>query len=101
MSNRRTYLAHELRAGHTVFIVTRAFVDHATGEGRYEVAEHLVASKGEPQPEPGQLPFRMHPDMARWAASKTDLWHTRRDAKREAARRQALEDAHFAAKRKA
>ena len=56
MSNRRTYLAHELRAGHTVFIVTRAFVDHATGEGRYEVAEHLVASKGEPQPEPGQLP---------------------------------------------
>lgn len=101
MSNRRTYLAHELRAGHTVFIVTRAFVDHATGEGRYQVAEYLVASMHEPQPEPGNHPYRMHPNMARWAASQTDLWRSRRNAKLEAARRQALEDAYFAAKRKA
>ena len=101
MSNRRTYLARELRAGHTVFIVTRAFMDHATREGRYQVAEFLVARMHERPPEPGNHPYRRHPSMARWAASQTDLWRSRRDAKREAARRQALEDAYFAAKRKA
>lgn len=93
---RKIYKVDELRAGATLFIVTRTMTDHATGQGRYGVAEHLVASKHEPQPEPNQAhPYRMHPLMAAWACGQTDLWRTRRAALREAARRQAREDAHF------
>lgn len=89
---RKTYRADELRAGRTVFIVTRILLDHA-GACRHEVAEYLIASTREPQPQPGQAhPYRMHPDVARYACTVTDLWRTRRAALREAARRQADTD---------
>ena len=89
---RKTYHASELRAGRTVFIVTSTTSDHA-GPPRYDVAEYLVASKGEPQPQPGEAhPYRMHPKVAEYAATVTDLWRTRRAALREAARRQADAD---------
>ena len=92
---RKTYHASELRAGRTVFIVTSTAIDHA-GPPRYDVAEYLVASRGEPQPQPGEAhPYRMHPKVARYACSVTDLWRTRRAALREAARRQASADRHF------
>ena len=92
---RKTYHASELRAGRTVFIVTSTTIDHA-GPQRYDVAEYLVASRGEPQPKPGEAhPYRMHPKVARYACSVTDLWRTRRAALREAARRQSVADDHF------
>lgn len=92
---RKTYKASELRAGRTIFIVTRIALDHA-GACRYQVAEYLIASKREPQPEPGQAhPYRMHPKIAQYAATVTDLWRTRRAALREAARRQAALEAHI------
>lgn len=92
---RKTYQADELRAGRTVFIVTGTIIDHARAP-RYEVAEYLVASKGEPQPQPGEThPYRMHPKIARYACTVTDLWRTRRAALREAARRQVVVDRHF------
>lgn len=88
---RKTYQADELRAGRTVFIVTSTIIDHARAP-RYEVAEYLVASKHEPQPQPGEVhPYRMHPKIARYASTVTDLWRTRRAALREAARRQAAQ----------
>lgn len=92
---RKTYHASELRAGRTVFIVTSTTIDHA-GPPRYDVAEYLVASMGEPQPQPGEAhPYRMHPKVASYAATVTDLWRTRRAALREAARRQAQANAHI------
>lgn len=92
---RKTYQADELRAGRTVFIVTSTILDHARAP-RYEVAEYLVASMSEPQPQPGEAhPYRMHPKVARYASTVTDLWRTRRAALREAARRQAAADDHF------
>lgn len=95
MSKRKTYRPDELRAGRSVFIVTRIALDHA-GSCRYEVAEYLIASKHEPQPQPGEAhPYRMHPKVAEYAATVTDLWRTRRAALREAARRQAALQAHI------
>ncbi|WP_447593558.1 hypothetical protein [Aquipseudomonas campi] len=92
---RKTYRADELRAGRTVFIVTSISLDHA-GTRRYQVAEYLIASNREPQPQPGEAhPYRMHPKVAKYAAGVTDLWRTRRAALREAARRQAAEQTHF------
>lgn len=92
---RKTYQASELRAGRTVFIVTGILMQH-DHPPRYEVAEYLVASKSEPQPQPGELhPYRMHPKVAGYAATVTDLWRTRRAALREAARRQVVVDRHF------
>lgn len=92
---RKTYQASELRAGKTVFIVTSTVVEHAR-PARYDVAEYLVASKHEPQPQPGEAhPYRMHPKVARYACIVTDVWRTRRAAQREAARRQAAADRHF------
>lgn len=92
---RKTYQASELRAGQTVFIVTSTIIDHARAP-RYEVAEYLVASKHEPQPQPGEAhPYRMHPKVAQYACTVTDLWRTRRAALREAARRQAALGDHF------
>lgn len=89
---RKTYRADELRAGRTVFIVTYILLDHA-GACRYGVAEYLITSRREPQPEPNVVhPYRMHPDVARYACSVTDCWRTRRAALREAARRQADAD---------
>ncbi|MEH6501581.1 hypothetical protein [Halopseudomonas aestusnigri] len=89
MSKRRTYRPEEIRAGTTLFIVTRVpgqMVNH------YGVAEYLVASKREPQPEPGTAhPYRMHPLIAGYAASQTDLWRTRRAAQVEADRRLGIE----------
>lgn len=92
---RKTYQADELRAGRTVFIVTSTIIDHAKPP-RYEAAEYLVASKHEPQPQPGEAhPYRMHPKIAQYACTVTDLWRTRRAALREASRRQAVADDHF------
>ncbi|HEJ3062512.1 TPA: hypothetical protein SL272_000844 [Pseudomonas aeruginosa] len=94
MPKRKTYLPHELRAGRTIFIVT----SRRDGLGRihYGIAMHLIAGKRELQPESmGRHPYRMHPAMARWAESRTDLWKTRRAAQREADRRQAHEVAIF------
>lgn len=93
---RKTYQADELRAGKTVFIVTSTTIDHGYAPPRYDVAEYLVGSKGEPQPQPGEIhPYRMHPKVASYAATVTDLWRTRRAALREAARRQAQANAHI------
>lgn len=92
---RKTYRASELRAGRTVFIVTKTTLDHF-GACRYQVAEYLIASKSEPQPQPGEPhPYRMHPKVARYAATVTDLWRSRRAALREAARRQADAEAQI------
>lgn len=92
---RKTYQASELRAGRTVFIVTSTTGSNSRPP-RYEVAEYLVASKHEPQPQPGEIhPYRMHPKVAGYAATVTDLWRTRRGALREAARRQVHADAYF------
>ncbi|MGY8832175.1 MAG: hypothetical protein ACKVIS_22075 [Pseudomonadales bacterium] len=92
---RKTYQASELRAGKTVFIVTSTVVEHAR-PARYDVAEYLVASKQEPQPQPGEAhPYRMHPKVAQYACTVTDLWRTRRAALREAARRQAQANAYI------
>ena len=89
MSKRKTYRPEEIRAGNTLFIVTRApgqMVNH------YDVAEFLVASKREPQPEPGTVhPYRMHPLIAGYASTQTDLWRTRRAAQAEANRRLGVE----------
>lgn len=93
MSKRKTYRPEEIRAGNTLFIVTRVpgqMVNH------YGVAEYLVASWREPQPEPGTAhPYRMHPLIAWYAASHTDLWKTRRAAQAEADRRMSIELAHM------
>lgn len=93
MSKRKTYRPEEIRAGNTLFIVTRVpgqMVNH------YGVAEYLVAGKREPQPEPGTAhPYRMHPLIAGYAASQTDLWKTRRAAQAEADRRMSIELAHM------
>jgi len=71
MSKRKTYLPRELRAGRTVFIVTSR--RDGLGRTHYQVATHLIAGKGEPQPESmGRHPYRMHPAMARWAESRMD-----------------------------
>ena len=95
---RKTYQADELRAGQTVFIVTSTIIDHARAP-RYDVAEYLVASMSEPQPQPGEIhPYRMHPKVARYACRVTDLWRTRRAALREAARRQAAEARYFSSR---
>lgn len=92
---RKTCHADELRAGRTVFIVTRVALDHA-GLRQYQVSEYLIASTREPQPQPGEVhPYRMHPKIARYACTVTDLWRTRRAALREAARRQAAESTHI------
>lgn len=92
---RQTYRADELRAGRTVFIVTSTLTDHASPPV-YGVAEYLVAGKREPQPQPGEAhPYRMHPKVAQYACTVTDLWRTRRAALREAARRQAAAGDHF------
>ncbi|HBO2594056.1 TPA: hypothetical protein L4I31_000589 [Pseudomonas aeruginosa] len=94
MSKRKTYLPRELRAGRTVFIVTSR--RYGLGRTHYQVAAHLIAGKREPQPESmGRHPYRMHPAMALWAESRTDLWKTRRAAQQEADRRQAHEVAAF------
>lgn len=86
---RKTYRADELRAGRTVFIVTSTLVDHGRPP-QFDVAEYLVASWNEPQPQPGEAhPYRMHPRVARYACAVTDVWRTRKAALREAARRQA------------
>lgn len=88
---RKTYRADELRAGRTVFIVTSQLIDHVSPP-EYSVAEYLVASKHEPQPQPGEAhPYRMHPKVARYASTVTDLWRTRKAALREAARRQTAQ----------
>ena len=92
----QTYKPHEIKAGRTLFIVTRQLdqVSPTRLKATYAVAQYLVASKREPQPEPGTAhPYRMHPEVARYAADVTDAWKTRRAAQREADRRQALEDA--------
>lgn len=92
---RKTYQADELRAGRTIFIVTGMIESH-NRPPRYDVAEYLVASKHEPQPQPGEAhPYRMHPKVAQYACTVTGLWRTRRAALREAARRQAVADDHF------
>ena len=58
----------------------------------YGVSVYLVGSKREPQPEPGTVhPYRMHPLIAGYAATQTDLWRTHRAAQAEADRRQAIE----------
>lgn len=94
MSKRKIYLPHELRAGRTMYIVTSR--RDGLGRTHYQVAAHLIASKREPQPEStGRHPYRMHPAMARWAETRTDLWKTHRAAQREADRRQAHEIASF------
>ena len=86
MSKRTTYRPSELRAGKTIWIVT---VVHAPMGRVYDVAQHLIAGKREPQPEPGMVhPYRMHPEMARYAESVTLLFRTRRAALKEAHRRQ-------------
>lgn len=86
MSQRKTYQPHELRAGRTVFIVNKT---RSVGCTEFFVAQHLIASKREPQPDPNQAPpYRMHPKMALYAAGVTDLWRTRRAAQAEASRRQ-------------
>lgn len=88
MSQRKTYQPHELRAGRTVFVVTSTLMDHHKPTV-YGVAEYLIASKREPQPQPGEAhPYRMHPKVAHYAAGVTDLWRTRRAALAEASRRQ-------------
>ena len=99
MSKRQVYLPHELRSGRTVFIVT---ADYCIGQGpSYGVAEYLITSAREPQPEPGtRHPYRMHPKIAAYAHDVTDLFRTRRGATREAARRQAC-DARQIAQRNA
>lgn len=90
---RKTYLASELRAGRTIFIVTRIALDHA-GACRYQVAEHLIVGKHEPRHMiGGSHPYRMHPETAFIAWYQTDLWLTRRLAQREADRRQSHVDA--------
>ena len=95
---RKTYQADELRAGHTVFIVTGTVISHSQAP-RYGVAEHVVASKNEPQPQPGEVhPYRMHPKIARYAATVTHLWRTRRAALREAARCQVAADRYFSSR---
>lgn len=92
MSKRKTYRPGEVKAGHTLFIVGAHF--DRQHRRQYGVMEYLVASKREPQPEPGIVhPYRMHPDIAQYAGTCTDLWMTRRAAQAEADRRQALEDA--------
>lgn len=92
---RQTYRADELRAGRTIFIVTRTLLDHA-GACRFEVSEYLIASKREPQPQPNEAhPYRMHPKIARYASTVTDVWRSRRAALREAARRQADADSQI------
>ncbi|WJN61347.1 hypothetical protein [Pseudomonas sp. SO81] len=94
MSKRKTYRPDELRAGRTVFIVTRVWLDHTAC--KHEVAEYLIAGKHEPQPQPNEVhPYRTHPKVAQYAATVTDLWRTRRAALREAARRQAALQAHI------
>ena len=92
MSKRKTYRPGEVKAGHTLFIVGAHF--DRQQRRQYGVMEYLVASKREPQPEPGTVhPYRMHPGMAEHALTVTDLWKTRKAARAEAERRQALEDA--------
>ena len=92
---RKTRYPGEIRAGHTLYIVTSTLTDHASAPV-YGVAEYLVAGKREPQPQPGEAhPYRMHPKVARYACTVTDVWRTRRAALREAARRQAAEARHF------
>ena len=94
----KTYRADELRAGHTLYIVTSTLTDHASPPV-YGVAEYQVAGKREPQPQPGEAhPYRMHPKVARYACTVTDVWRTRKAALREAARRQAAEARHFASR---
>ena len=89
---RQTRDPGEIRAGYTLYIVTSTLTDHASAPV-YGVAEYLVASKHEPQPQPGEAhPYRMHPKVARYACTVTDVWRTRRAALREAARRQADAD---------
>jgi hypothetical protein len=95
---RNTYHASELRAGRTIFVVTSTIVDHVRPP-RYGVAEYLVASKREPQPQPGEAhPYRMHPKVAWYACTVTDAWRSRRAALREAARRQAAADRYFSSR---
>lgn len=91
MSKRKLYRPDEIRAGKTIHIVTWA--PGALG-GHFGVASYLVAGKSEPQPEPNAVhPYRMHPDIALYASTQTDLWKTHRAAKAEAGRRQAIETA--------
>lgn len=89
MSKRKTYRPAELKAGKTVFIVTRV-PGHLANH--YGVAEYLIAGKREPQPDPTMChPYRMHPEIARYAETMTDLWKSRRAAQSEADRRRAIE----------
>lgn len=89
MSKRKTYRPGEIRAGKTIHIVVRtsgSMVNH------YGVASYLVAGKSEPQPDPSMVhPYRMHPAVAQYAGTRTDLWKTHRTALAEANRRQAIE----------
>ena len=86
MSRRKTYRPSELRAGKTIHVVT---LMHAAQGQEYGVASYLIASKREPQPQPGEVhPYRMHPLVAQYAGTRTDLWKTRRAAQAEANRRQ-------------
>lgn len=97
---RKTRDPGEIRAGHTLYIVTSMRTDHASPPV-YGVAEYLVAGKREPQPQPqpGEAhPYRMHPKVARYACTVTDVWRTRKAALREAARRQAAEARHFSSR---
>ena len=95
---RKTRRPGEIRAGHTLYIVTSTLTDHASPP-TYGVAEYLGAGKREPQPQPGEThPYRMHPQVARYACTVTDVWRTRKAALREAARRQAAEASHFASR---
>lgn len=92
----QTYKPHEIKAGHTLFIVTRQLdqISPTRLKATYAVAQYLVASKSEPQYDPSEPhPYRMHPEVAKYAAGVTDAWKTRKAAQREADRRQALEAA--------
>lgn len=107
MSKRKTYRPGEVKAGHTLFIVVAHFdrqqrrqygvIEHLVASKRvaeYLEAEYLVDSEFELPPEyVVQHPYRMHPLMANYAADMTDLWKTRKAARAEAERRQAMEDA--------
>lgn len=95
MSKRNTYRPSEIRAGKTIHIVTRSF-SRLKGLSDYGVVSYLVAGKHEPQPEPNAVhPYRMHPDIAQYAGTCTDLWKSRRAAQAEANRRQAIEAVQY------
>lgn len=85
---RRTLKPDELKSGRTFYTVMR----FASEVGlRYGVTQHIVTSKRQPLPKPGDMVgYRVAPEVAHFIEHHTDAWRTRRDATREAKRRQEI-----------